>query len=204
MRSALAEDEEEKQPDVDFERLPNPLKEVGEVITPQDMSKIFLGLGDQLNHLPKKLHDFMQKKKQDYNGSFKKYAEHIYTTMAKELSNDTVSDSIYEGFDPIIAIQDPMQDKIALFCATILEGDPNSTWQAFSEPLKPKATQAVGDIVEELKDGFTTGEEGVFAWVQSNAMKYYMKTLPPEQKMQAMMKVGPMIFLLKNQYTKYQ
>lgn len=74
----------------------------------------------------------------------------------------------------------------------------------FTEPVKPAATRAVGEIIDELKDGFQTGEEGVFAWIQSNAMKYYMKTLPPEQKMQAMMKVGPMIFLLRNQYTKYK
>lgn len=34
MRSALIDEEEEKQPDVDFDRMPNPLKEFGEVITP--------------------------------------------------------------------------------------------------------------------------------------------------------------------------
>lgn len=44
----------------------------------------------------------------------------------------------------------------------------------------------------------------MFAWIQSNATKYYMQSLPPEQKMQAMMKVGPMMFLVRGQYTKYQ
>lgn len=34
MRSALIDEEEEKQPDVDFDSMPNPLKEFGEVITP--------------------------------------------------------------------------------------------------------------------------------------------------------------------------
>lgn len=85
------------------------------------MSKIFLGMGDdQLNHLPPKIYDFVRKKKQDYNGSLKKYAEHITMMIMKDLSNDAVAGQIHEGFDPIISLQDPLQDKIELFCTLIL------------------------------------------------------------------------------------
>lgn len=34
MRSALADDEEEKQPDVDFSTLPDPVEALGTVLTP--------------------------------------------------------------------------------------------------------------------------------------------------------------------------
>ena len=200
MRSALVEEEEAKQPDVDFESLPDPIRALGEVITPQDMSKMFLGLGDQLDHLPRKLHEWVTARKQDYGGSLKKYTEHMYITLAKELSNEGVADQIHEGFDPTVALQDPFQDGVTRLCEAVLEAD-RSSWQAFSEPLKPLATKVVGGAVDELRDGFSTGVEGVFAWFQANATRHYMKTLP---QMQAMMKVGPMVFLLRSQYTKYQ
>jgi hypothetical protein len=46
MRSALVEDEEEKQPDVDFDSMPNPIQELNNLISPQEMSWIFLGMTD--------------------------------------------------------------------------------------------------------------------------------------------------------------
>lgn len=53
--------------------------------------------------MPEKIHEFLKKKKQDYKGSFKKFADHVYTEASKECSNDGVADQIHEGFDPLIA-----------------------------------------------------------------------------------------------------
>jgi len=46
----------------------------------------------------------LKKKKEMYKGSFAKYAEHIYITMAEYLVNDGVMDMVHEGFDPSIAL----------------------------------------------------------------------------------------------------
>jgi hypothetical protein len=39
--------------------------------------------------------------------------------------------------------------------------------------LKPKVAQALGVCIEELKDGFTNEEEGVFNWIQANAVRHF-------------------------------
>lgn len=92
---------------------------------------LLMGANDALNHLPRKAHDFLQKKKQDYRGSYKKYAEHVYTELAKELSNDEVRAQIHEGFDPTIALEEPLVEGFTRLCTTASELDPNQTWTAY-------------------------------------------------------------------------
>ena len=78
MRSSLQDDEEEKEPDVDFSSLPNPLQDLQNLLSPQEMMFIMMGNHAALNHLPNKIHDHIYSKKRVYNGSFKKYAQHIW------------------------------------------------------------------------------------------------------------------------------
>lgn len=86
---------------------------------------LLMGAHDALNHLPRKVHDFLQKKKQDYRGSYRKYAEHIYTELAKELSNDEVRGQIHEGFDPCIALEEPLVEGLSNLGAFASMQDPN-------------------------------------------------------------------------------
>lgn len=78
MRSSLQRNEEQKQPDFDFSSVPNPLEEFKTLMTPQEMMMMFMGNYPMLNHMPKKLHDFLKKKKQDYDGQFKLFAIHTW------------------------------------------------------------------------------------------------------------------------------
>ena len=48
--------------------------------------------------------------------------------------------------------------------------------------------QGVGEIFEELEDGFTNGEEGVLAWIEQNVKAYNFENLPPNMAMIANMK----------------
>ena len=55
----------------------------------------------------------------------------MYTELAKELSNDEVRDQIHEGFDPTIALEEPLVEGFTRLCAAASELDPNQTWTAY-------------------------------------------------------------------------
>lgn len=64
--------------------------------------------------------------------------------------------------------------------------------------------QALGVCIEELKDGFINEEEGVFNWIKANAVRYFQQSLPPQQRGMAMMKAGPIVMVIQNQYELYK
>lgn len=43
--------------------MPDPVEELRAQLTPQEMMLLMMGANDALNHLPKKLHGFVKKKK---------------------------------------------------------------------------------------------------------------------------------------------
>lgn len=156
-----------------------------------------MGVNDAVNHVPQKMQDHLKKKKNMYKGSFQKYAEHIYITLSESMVNDGVMDMIYEGFDPTIALQDPLEKHLVNVFHKIMSINSNLDWASFSEQLKPTMVKSLGETIEELADGFQNGEEGVFKFFSTNMMEYYKKTLPPEQMAFAAMKVGPVLFIVK-------
>lgn len=146
------------------------------------------------------MYDWVLQRKRDYGGSLRRYAEHLYETIARDLSTEGVAEMVHEGFDPTVAAQEPLVNAAVSVTEAILVAD-RSSWMAFADVLSPLGRKCVGETVDELKDGFTNGVDGVFAWFQANATRHYMKTLP---QVQAMMKVGPIVFVLRTEYTKYQ
>lgn len=106
----------------------------------------------------------------------------MYDVLSRELSNDAVRDQIHEGFDPIIAGEEPFVDGWAEVCTAALAQDPNQPWAAYSGALKPALARALGVAIDELKDGFINEEEGVFNWIKANLVRHFEKGLPPQQR----------------------
>ena len=89
---------------------------------------------------------------------------------------------------PAVCCEDIFLKSAKLAMKEVLSRPNETDFKAFADPLKLIIQNTVGEIMEELEDGFKNGQEDVWKWVHYNFSNYNTAQVPPNMAMMANMK----------------
>lgn len=112
---------------------------------------------------------------------------------------DILKNTIHEGFDPSLVLDDLITVSLPNFVDLILDfkGDDN----AFVNMLKGKMGTTIASWIDELEEGFVNGPDNVIAFLKENVAEILKASCEPSKKMIVnMMGVPPVMKFIKESY----
>lgn len=139
------------------------------VIQPPDMINFMMGKYDALAHIPAKTHDALKEIQQkNCAGSIDNLAKMLAASVTDKLQTEKVQESIHEGFDPILNINELLVEHGKRGIEAVYEGGRDQPFATFFAKFKETGVDALGKVMEEVEEGFVNGEEDVWAFVEYN------------------------------------
>lgn len=112
-------------------------------------------------------------------GSVDTLSKEFAKQLCNKLKTEGVKDSIHEGFEPAMNIQEVLEKSLKVGIEQILQRGPEQSFADFYPAVKEQAVDALGKSVEELEDGFVNGEADVLKFIEYNIEEYNKATAGP-------------------------
>ena len=156
------------------------LNAMRDIVQPQDLMKWMMGQYDQLDHISQGVYKVLNDTKtNNCEGSVDALSKVFAKQICDKLKTEGVKDSIHEGFEPVMNIQDVLEKSLAVGIEKILQGGAGQGFAAFYPAIKEQAIDALGKSVEEIEDGFVNGEADVLKFIEYNINEYNKASAGP-------------------------
>jgi hypothetical protein len=119
----------------------------------EDFIKVLMNKNDELAHLPPKFYD-TTKSLVSKTGSSEKLSENLSKALCSKLKTEGVKDSIHEGFEPIMCLEEIMVKYVKMAIDKLMESSRTQGFESFKNSMKEIFHKGVGEAFDELKDGF--------------------------------------------------
>lgn len=97
---------------------------------------------------------------------------------------DEIKGNIYEGFEPLLVAGDSVDTHLVRIMDIILDFDNESRPDSeFIQELMDAIIFFMGDLIEELQDGFSSGMQDVVIFLRENILKLIKEGTGPEMSM---------------------
>lgn len=126
-----------------------------------------MGKWDELGHIAPAVYSCLQKMVQhpSVNGNVDTLASLISNSICDKLSLEDSKENLNEDYDVMLLVGEMLQAYIKKALKQVLTGPKDQSFSDFQLPLRNLMEEAVGNMMEELRDAFKGGEEDVWKWV---------------------------------------
>ena len=116
---------------------------------------------------------------------------------------DGTKGAIYEEFDPVLIINETLEDKLPHLFDQFLDFE--GTDAAFVEMAKKETTEVIGNFISEIEDGFIDGINDIIPFIRDN-MKALIKASsePKNAAMAELMAVPPIMSYIERANNDYK
>ena len=116
---------------------------------------------------------------------------------------DGTKDAIYEEFDPVLIINETLEEKLPHLFDQFL--DFGGTDAEFVEMAKNETTEIIGNFISEIEDGFIDGMNDIVPFIRDN-MKALIKASsePKNAAMAELMAVPPIMSYIERANNDYK
>lgn len=113
------------------------LNAMRDVVQPQDLMKWMMGQFNQLDHISQGVYKVLNDAKtNNCGGSVDALSKEFAKQICDKLKTEGVKDSIHEGFEPVINIQDVLEKSLKVGIEKILEGGAGQSFADFYPAVK--------------------------------------------------------------------
>jgi len=107
----------------------------------------------ELAHLPPKFYDTTKSLVQK-TGSSQRLAYVLSKSLCSKLKTEGVQDTIHEGFEPIMCLEEIMVNYAKMAIDKLMESSRTQGFDSFKDSMKGIFHKGVGEAFDELKGGF--------------------------------------------------
>lgn len=119
---------------------------------------------------------------------------------------DAVKPNIFDGFEPLLVAGDVVDSHFARIVDLILDFDDQARPDSeFIEEMKNAITYFIGELVDELQDGFQNGMQDTIVFLKENILNLIKEGTGPEMSMMvSMVGADTVMNLITRNYQQYK
>lgn len=102
----------------------------------------------------------------------------LAASVTDKLQTEKIQESIHEGFDPVLNINELFIEHGKRGIEAVYEGGRDQPFAQFFANFKKIGVNAVGKVMEEIEEGFVNGEDDVWAFVDYNLTEQALASAP--------------------------